>query len=81
MADISQIKITNGITYNLLDAEAAREAALDGLKFFLDSPNKLLIAKGSASITAASDTALAEISLAVGELADLWETAVTGVTE
>lgn len=81
MADISKIRIIDGTTYDLLDPEAAREAVLGGLKFSLDNLNKLLISKNNTTITAASNTTLAELAEAVDDLAELWEHAAMGVYE
>lgn len=78
MANISKIKILNGTTYDLIDPNAARASDLGGISFALSNANALLVTHENNSITAATNTTLTDISDAIGDLADIWEAAVTG---
>lgn len=80
MADISQIKITglnNNNPYDIVDANAARANDLGGLKFAQGNNHELLVTHENNTITAATNSTLADIADAIGDLADAWEAAVT----
>ena len=64
-----------------VDGKTGAVVLNNGITFNLNNNDALLVTYDNTTITAATDTTLASIATAVGDLADLWEEAATATGE